>query len=309
MIQAVLTTLYQVFIPLSIPVIAGWLLKKYQKLDTKPFISLALYILSPALIFDVLTKSQVATDDTLLTLAFCIINLLFLWMAANVWGCLLKMSSADLAGLTLISSFTNSVNYGFPLVLLALGQSGMDYASVYVIIQMIIVNIMGVYFAARSHFSIKQAIKSVFRLPAIYAAIAAFLVQMFDFQVPTGIDKGISLLSGAYSPLVLCILGAQMASVQKVGLARSQLKAFWSGLSMRLLIAPLIAYLILGFLDIKGTQFLVIFILASMPVAVNAVVLAEKFDASPKIVSKCILWTTLASFIVLPILITISGRG
>ena len=70
MIQAVLTTLYQVFIPLSIPVIAGWLLKKYQKLDTKPFISLALYILSPALIFDVLTKSHVATDDTYADIGF-----------------------------------------------------------------------------------------------------------------------------------------------------------------------------------------------------------------------------------------------
>lgn len=40
-----------------------------------------------------------------------------------------------------------------------------------------------------------------------------------------------------------------------------------------------------------------------MPVAVNAVILAEEFDASASIVSKCILWTTLGSFIVLPFLI------
>jgi predicted permease len=46
-----------------------------------------------------------------------------------------------------------------------------------------------------------------------------------------------------------------------------------------------------------------LFILAGMPVAVNAVILAEKFNASPKFVSKCILWTTLISFIVLPFMI------
>lgn len=309
MTQAVLTTLYQVFLPISIPVIAGWLLRKYQNLETKSLLTVTLYLLSPALIFNVLTKSYIASGDIMQTLTFCILNLLFLWIIANVWGRLLKMSSSDLAGLTLVSTFTNSVNYGLPLVLLAFGQAGMDYASVYVIIQMIIVNVVGVYFAARSHFSIIQAIKSIFRLPAIYAAIAAVLVQKFHFQVPAGIDKGISLIAASYSPLVLCILGAQMANVQNKGLARNHFKAFWSGLSIRLFISPLVAYFILGILNIKGTQFLVLLILASMPAAVNAVVLAEKFDASPKFVSTCILWTTLASLILLPIFIVAFGGG
>lgn len=306
MTQAVFNTLYQVFLPISIPVIAGWLLRKYQNLDTKPLLTLTLYFLSPALIFNVLTKSHIVSGNIMLTLAFCILNLLFLWIVANVWGRLLKMSSSDLAGLTLVSTFTNSVNYGLPLVLLAFGQAGMDYASVYVIIQMIIVNIVGVYIAARSHFSIIQAIKSVFKLPTIYTAIAAGFVQIFNIHVPAGIDKGISLISVSFSPLVLCILGAQIANVQNEDLARSHLKAFWSGLSIRLLISPLVAYFILSILNIKGTQFLVLLILASMPTAVNAVVLAEKFNASPKFVSKCILWTTLASLILLPIFIVVA---
>lgn len=41
-----------------------------------------------------------------------------------------------------------------------------------------------------------------------------------------------------------------------------------------------------------------------MPVAVNAVVLAERFNASPMLLSKCILWTTLASFAILPVMIS-----
>ena len=214
--QAVLTTLYQVFVPISLPVIAGWLLRKFQNLDTKPLLTLTLYFLSPALIFNVLTKSHITSGVIMQTLAFCILNLLFLWLVANGWGRLLKMSSPDLAGLTLVSTFTNSVNYGLPLYCLAFGQAGMNYASVYVIIQMIIVNVVGVYFAARSHFSITEAIKSVFKLPTIYAAIAAVLVQEIHIPVPTGIDKGISFIAASYSPLVLCILGAQMANVKNL---------------------------------------------------------------------------------------------
>jgi predicted permease len=46
---AVLTTLYKVFVPISLPVIAGWILKKFQNLDTKSLLTLTLYFLSPAL--------------------------------------------------------------------------------------------------------------------------------------------------------------------------------------------------------------------------------------------------------------------
>lgn len=76
-------------------------------------------------------------------------------------------------------------------------------------------------------------------------------------------------------------------------------------MTVRLLLAPIVAYLGLSILKIDGTLFTVLLILASMPVAVNAVVLAERFNASPELVSRCILWTTLASFLVLPVLIVL----
>jgi len=96
-----------------------------------------------------------------------------------------------------------------------------------------------------------------------------------------------------------------MASVNNAELDRSTQKAFWAGLGIRLLLSPIIAWFVLYILHVEGVLFSVLLILASMPVAVNAVVLSDKFNASPKLVSKCILWTTLASFIVLPILIVL----
>lgn len=303
MIQTVLSTLFQVILPISIPVIAGVLLLKFKDLETKPLLTLVLYYLTPGMIFHALTTAQVSFKDVYNTLAFCIINLVLLWMTANILGKVLKLSSAETAGLTLISTLTNSVNYGLPLVLLAFGKLGLDKASVYVVAQMVIVNTIGVYFAARSKFSGKDAVKSVFSLPAIYATILAILMRTFNLHFPAGIEKGIVMVSDAYSPIVLTILGVQMARVENSQLERGVQRAFWSGMTVRLLLSPLIAYLGLYILGITGTLHSVLFILASMPVAVNGVILAEKFDASAKVVSKCILWTTLASFIILPILI------
>jgi predicted permease len=72
-----------------------------------------------------------------------------------------------------------------------------------------------------------------------------------------------------------------------------------------MLIAPALAFLNLKLLGAQGLLFAVLFVLASMPVSVNSVILADKFDASKDNVSRCILWTTLASLIVLPVLITL----
>lgn len=305
MIQTVLSTLLKVIVPLSIPVIAGALLGRFKSLDTKPLLTLYLYFLSPAIILDTLATAEISFDDVYKTLAFSLLNLVLLWGMANLIGKLLKLAPPEAAGLTLISTFTNSVNYGLPLVLLAFGQLGLDKASVYVIAQMVIVNTIGIYFAARSQFSVRSAIQSVFSLPAIYAAILAIGLRAFGLHLPHEIELGVSMVAGAYSPVVLCILGAQMVRVRAAQSERNVELAFWTGLTVRLLLAPLLAVIVLMMLNINGTLFSVLLILASMPVAVNSVVLAERFGSSPALVSRCIVWTTLASFLMLPILISL----
>lgn len=214
MIQIVLSTLLSVIVPLSIPVIAGFLLGKFMKLETKPLSTLYLYFLSPAMILDTLLKAQLSWHDVAQTAAFSILNLLLLWGIAQLAGKIFRLSTPETAGLTLISTLTNSANYGLPLILLAFGQLGLDKASVYVVIQMIMVNTIGVYFAARSEFSVQSAVKSVFSLPAIYAALLAMGLRLLDWHLPLGIQSGVSMIAAAYSPVVLAILGTQMAYVR-----------------------------------------------------------------------------------------------
>ena len=171
--------------------------------------------------------------------------------------------------------------------------------------QMIIVNTVGIYFAARSHFTMKNAVKSVFSLPAIYAVMLAIIFRSFHLSMPSGIDTGLSMIAEAYSPIVLAILGAQMVNVKTEKLERKTQTMFWTGMGVRFLVAPLIALFSLYILNIDGIMRSALLVLACMPVAVNAGILATKFDASPKIVTKTILWTTLLSFIVLPVLIVL----
>ncbi|WP_098748600.1 AEC family transporter [Paenibacillus sp. EZ-K15] len=303
MISSFLATIYSVFLPISLPVIGGALLKRFKGIETKGLSALSLYVLSPALIFETLEKASITSNEVTVTVAFCLLNVLALWALSAFAGKMLGLSQTEKSGLALTTIFTNSVNYGLPLVLLAFGQAGLDKASVYVIVQIIIMNTLGVYLAARSHFSAVKAIKSVFTLPSVYAAALAVLFRLTDFQLPDGLNTGVSMLSAAYAPLALVILGAQMVGVREGGASAVSKRGFWSGMTMRMLVGPLVAWGLLAILSIEGTLFAVILILSAMPAAVNAVILAEQYDAAPKLVSRCILWTTLASFIVLPAMI------
>lgn len=305
MLQTVLSTLLQVIVPLSVPVAAGALLARFRAWDTKPLLTLYLYVLSPAIIFDTLRNAQMTSDELYNTIAFSLVNLLLMWGVAKAAAFIGRLEQSEAAGMTLISTLTNSANYGLPLVLLAFGQLGLDKASVYVITQMILVNTVGVYFAARSSFSVKSAVKSVFALPAIYAAALAVFLKVAGLHLAAELEQGISMVADAYSPVVLTILGAQMTKVGRPDAKRARPTAVWMGLAVRLAIVPIMAYAALKLLGITGTLFSVLFILASMPVAVNAVVLAERFDASPGLVSRCIVWTTLASFLALPAMLVL----
>jgi len=308
LIQEILSTLGSVSVPILIPVVGGVLLARFRQLNTGPLLTVVLYILTPAIIFTNLVSAEITAEDLVSVSLFTVSNLMFLWLTAKLLSRALRLSEPESAGLTLVSTISNSVNYGLPLVLFAFGQAGLEKATVYVVLMIIIVNTFGIYLAARSHFSARDAVKSVFSLPAIYAVLAALIVRWTGIQLPEGIDTGISLLAAAYSPIVLIVLGTQMMRIEPSAISSEGKRSFWTGMAVRTLLAPLVAILICFILGIDGLLRAVLVVEASMPVAVTAVILADRFHAAVRTVSLSILWSTLLSFLILPVLIVLVAR-
>ncbi|PFP30825.1 hypothetical protein COJ96_02355 [Bacillus sp. AFS073361] len=102
------------------------------------------------------------------------------------------------------------------------------------IIQMVIVNTIGIYLSARSHFSIKNAIKAVFSLPAIYAALLVLVFRSFSLSLPDGMAKGVAMIVEAYSPVVKAFLGVQMVNVTTSKRELQSQKIFWTGRTVQL---------------------------------------------------------------------------
>ena len=67
----------------------------------------------------------------------------------------------------------------------------------------------------------------------------------------------------------------------------------------------MMAYGLLRLLDVQGLLASVLFVEASMPVAINTVMLTERFSGDDEMVSLIVTITTLMSFLYLPLLIVI----
>jgi predicted permease len=299
---AYLHLLMSISVPTLIICTCGAILQKNRPVDTKLLADIALYILAPALILSALSESHMHENNVIHIFLFSIIMTAVLWLTAILTAKIARFSERSSRALTLTTIFSNSNNYGLPVLLLAFGHKGFALGAVYVIGQIILVNILGMYIASRASMSGKQAANHILKSPLIYACLAGILLALTHIQLPGGISTAVQMLGTAYPTLVLLILGIKLANTKRSGLRRPEV---WIGVFLRLIIVPVIAKVVLFTLGIHGLLASVLFVEISMPAAINTVMLAEKFDGDSEMISLIVSITTILSFIYLPLLVYI----
>ena len=74
--------------------------------------------------------------------------------------------------------------------------------------------------------------------------LLALLFRVLHLSLPSGIESGVSMIAEAYSPVVLAILGVQMMNVKTERLDRTTQTTFWTGMGIRLIVAPSSLYFV-----------------------------------------------------------------
>lgn len=115
--------------------------------------------------------------------------------------------------------------------------------------------------------------------------------------------RGIELAGTGAIPVMLVVLGMQIADLKGIGRVWLALPAS----VLRLVIAPVIAMLLAQWLGLKGLSRSTAIIEASMPTAVIATILATEFSVRPGLVTTTVVVTTLLSAVTLPLVITLLG--
>jgi predicted permease len=200
-------------------------------------------------------------------------------------------------------AFMNAGNYGLSVTQFAMGDAGLAWASAFYVASSMLANAAGVYIATVGRTSPGRAALGLFRVPALYAILLALLVRGTGLTIPAFAARPIELLAATAVPLMLLLLGMQMA---RAGLPQSRsLVALSSGL--RLLVSPALAWLLLPAFSLPLLAGKVAILEAAMPSAVLNSIIAFEFDAEPGFVAGAVLVSTLLSPLTLTPILALLG--
>ena len=287
--------LFEVIFPVFFVIGVGYYLgKKSPKFDTTFITNFAGNIGTPAMIFYTVTTTGITltvfihyfTYALIMIGGFAIIGLILLFF-------LNKDLSMELPPLIL----PNTGNMGVPICLFAYGTQGLGVASAIASVIILFHFTLGV-FLAKKKFSFDVVLKS----PPVYAIIVSVLFLYFKIDTPLFLENTTFLLTYATIFLVLMSLGIALTRF-KFSLKNSIILSL-----CRVVIGPIIAFIIIYYFELSGFAAGVLLIQSAMPSAILNYLVGSMYSPKKIVdsIASTIVVSTLMSFITIPIIVYIA---
>jgi predicted permease len=269
----------------------GFLLARFLGASVKTLSRVVFYALVPCLVFNLLVRSNMTLLQFGRTALLAVLVAAAMGLVSRLAAVALGLSRPELCAFLLVVMFSNSGNYGLPVVLFAFGAEALAHASVFFITGSVMTYTIGVFLAAAGRRSGRQALAGVVRVPAIYAIVAASLVLIGGIRLPVAAMRPIGMLSDAALPMMVLVLGMQLERAtipERPGVVAV-------AVALSLLVAPIVASGLASFLGVVGPARQAGVVLASMPAAVVTTILALEFEVAPAFVTSVVFVSTLLS--------------
>ena len=301
--QALATALGAVvptFLLIGIGALADRLLPDLR-LDT--LTRLSVYVLTPALVFDVIATTDLAFDEaSRLTVAY----LLYLVLT----GLLALAAGRGFGGLgvrTLIacSLFGNTGNMGLPVTLFAYGSAGLERAVVIMVVSTVMMFAFGPPLLAASGAGWGTRLRQALLLPPIWAALLGVGANVVGVGAPLVVERSVGLLGTAAIPIMLLSLGIQVHRSWIWSISGSALRAT----AVRLVGGPFLAALAAVALALPSLDRNVLVLSATMPVAVTMFVVAAEVRGDAPGVARTVVAMTVASVVAITLALAVLPPG
>jgi predicted permease len=292
-------------LPILITAGLGFLTSRTIALDPKTVSRITFYLFSPALVFVIISSSELETSAilqiTLFSFAANLTTGLLAYLLAKLFGFRREMIIA----VVLTAFLTNAGNFGMSLNQFAFGDQALALASIYFVSSSIMVYTIGVAVASMGQASIKEGLLNLLKFPTLYALILAIVFNRTGWQLPIPIARSVEQLAGAAIPAMLLLLGMQLGQAR----LKENRGPLALAIGMRLAVAPLIALGLSIPFHLEGPALQAGVTEASMPTAVMTTILATEFEVAPALVSTIVTATTILSPLTLTPLLAYLGAG
>jgi len=295
---------FQVILPVFLIILAGFILERTLRPDFETLTNCSLYLFSPALVFSALMRQEIQFALAGNLALFMILYTAALLGLSAATGRVLRLESETRSALSLSTVFMNIGNYGLPLTYFAFGNAALNVSVLLFVLFTIPLGSLAIVLAQGRKAPFPDALGNALRIPIFYAVLLAFTCKGLEVEVPDFILRPVELLGQAAVPLMLVLLGMQLARTRLTA-ARPGFLSLVCGI--RLVLAPLIAWSLLELLGIEGLTRKVLILQTSTPSAVLPLLYSLRFKTRPELVAASIFATTLLSAISLTVILYLLG--
>ncbi len=283
--------------PIFLAAGAGFAVGRTLKPDVKAISRVTFYIFSPCLVFTSLTENQLTGGEFGRLTAFTVGAIVLSGIVAYAFGRVLKLDRQTMAALLVVNMFVNGGNYGLPLNRFAFGDSAVARAVVYYVFSTLMVYTVGIVVASGGRSSLRTSLMGMFTVPAVYGLLLAGVLRLagVDVSDPASpifpLIRAIKLLSGAALPVMIIVLGLQLAEAKRP----ENLRLVTAASAMRLVTGPIIGLALAALLGLSGVARQAAVIESAMPTAVITTILAIEYGIDPIFVTSVVVVSTLLS--------------
>lgn len=291
----------EVVLPVALIAASGGLLGRWRAIPVAPVSTLVFYLFSPALVFTSLANTELTASVSFRIVAVMGVTFVAMYAVSTAWSLARRHDRSLRAAFALAATIPNTGNMGLPVALLAFGQAGFDVAVMNYVVGAVIAYSAGIAIASMVGGTALGALKAPFRYPVVYAAVIGALVNATDVTLPVTLAAPLETLGDAAVPVMLVVLGLQLQSAVRP----EDLLDTGATIAARLLVAPVVTWFAATALDLDALTRDTLVVLAAMPTAVIATVLATEFHARPAFVTRAVVASTFASMATVTVLITV----
>ncbi len=288
-------------LPIYVLVALGFVAGRRLEVRSQEIGRILLFFLSPAVIFKGFYAADLGSAVLALPFAIFAIAVAISWAALRLGS---RLWSDGRERIAAFSAATGNTGYfGIPACLILIGPEALPTVVMVTFGAILYEVSVGYYVVMRSRATAGEAIRRVLAYPGLHAAWAGLLLNALDVAVPPVVSETVNVLTGAYSPLGMMIVGIGLAS-----LIRGSFDAVFTGFvfAAKFLLWPAIAFafvaadrLWLGWFDATAHQ--VILVESLVPMAAITVVHATLQNIAPDKASLAVGASTVFALLYLPL--------
>ena len=294
--------LLNVILPVFLVGGSGYLVGRSVRSEPIVLIRIIFYLLTPGLIFRSIYTSTISVESALSIAGYVILIQLSMFAISRFIGRVRQWDADSQAAGSLVLLFANCGNYGLPVMLFAFGEEGFAFGVIFVMVSIMMQATIGISVASwHKGATWKQGLTRVLRYPHLYAFLLAVVLRSTSIELPQSLFRSVDLLAQAAIPGQLLMLGIQLSRVRLHHFGVDSILLS----SIKLLIPPFLGWAITSMLGITGLLQAVLIAQASMPSAVNSLILATQFRRNPKLAATVVLVSTVFSLVTITLLLTL----